>query len=101
MTFIEILVYIALFIEGTVQWLKESYRSMWTYVALILGIVFSLALHMLGFNFLIYLSENGELALPTTSLGLALVETIGILMTGIILARGSNFVHDILARIHS
>ncbi|MGQ9532342.1 MAG: hypothetical protein ACUVTQ_06010 [Desulfotomaculales bacterium] len=79
MTF-QSLLFLALFVEGTAQWLKKEYRNVFTYVALALGTLVAWAaradlLVLAGF-------ENP-------------VPYVGYLMTGIVFARGASVLNDL------
>lgn len=74
------LLFLALFVEGTVQWLKKEYRNVFTYVALVLGILVAWGaradlLVLAGFE--------------------APVPYVGYVMTGIVFARGANVLNDL------
>ena len=81
---IALILMVAVFIEGFVEWLKKDYRkNKSVFIALILGMVAAVAI---GFNPLLMFNIAGPV--PIISL------VFGYFMGGVILSRGSNYVND-------
>lgn len=84
---IPLILMVAVFIEGFVEWIKKDYRkksSVW--IALALGLIAAIAI---GFNPLMMFDVAGPV--PIVSL------VFGYFMGGIVLARGSNYVNDFMS----
>lgn len=85
--FIPLVLMVAIFIEGFVEWIKKDYRknkSVW--IALLLGLLAAIAI---GFNPLAMFNITGPVP--------ALTLVFGYFMGGIVLARGSNYVNDFMS----
>jgi len=84
---IPLILMVAVFIEGFVEWIKKDYRkkpSVW--VALALGLVAAIAI---GFNPLAMFDVMGPVPQLST--------IFGYFMGGVILSRGSNYVNDFIS----
>ena len=88
---IAILLFLAVSIEGLIQWLKAEYRNKWTYLAFLLGLV---AVVALGFNPLIVLGVVAK-----TDVQAVAVALIGYLLGATAIARGSNYLNDFVSMI--
>lgn len=86
MDIIAVILFLAVSIEGTVQWFKQSYREKWTYLALALGLIGVLAT---GFNPLIVLGVE-----PVGTIHEVAVALIGYLLGAVAISRGANYVND-------
>lgn len=75
---------VAVFIEGLIEWIKRDYRkNRLVWIALIVGLIAAIAI---GFNPLLMFDVVGPV--PQVTL------VFGYFMGGVILSRGSNYVND-------
>lgn len=78
------IILLGFFVESAVQWFKENYRDKFTYLALLLGLILAGAT---GLNLLIMAG-----LIDRTPFGV-----VGIFMMGLVLARGANFINDLMS----
>jgi len=77
-------IFLAIFVEGTVQWLQEEYRNKFTYLSLALGV-------LVAFGAGADLLELAGIEHP--------LPFVGYIMSGIVFARGASVLHDLFDRI--
>jgi len=77
-------IFLAIFVEGTVQWLQAEYRNKFTYLSLALGILVAF-----GAQADLLKLAGIEKSLPF----------VGYIMSGIVFARGASVLHDLFDRV--
>jgi len=87
----QLLLFLALFVEGFINWLKVEYRKTWNMIALGFGIVLAVVADI---NVLAMMNI-AESSNDVVQIGLKI---IGWLIAGVAIARGTNYIHDLMKR---